>query len=700
MSATASTTPVHTVYPRGASLSSARARWRGLAVSALFWAMVVTYVVVVCALCLRRYDAFLMHALDMGNMEQAVWNTAHGHPFHFTNMRQRLIVEAFGTDTRLSFHVEPILLPISLLYLLYQHPPFLLALQTLVLASGALPLRQLARRHLPGSALAELGFPLAYLLFPALQAANLYEFHPVTLTAVLLLWALDFADQRRALLFILAALAAAACKEEIGFVVALLALWSLRRGMPRRVALPVASLAALWTLLAVLVIVPAAQRSQHSAVQTSPYLARFMDQSFTAPNSYRQVTATDVLRYWAGHPDRLAGVVLGTPKRGFLQRLFAPSAYLALLSPLTLAISLPSFLLILLTVDQHMYGGLGHYSAEFVGLVMAASVFGLARLVRWVGRRGLPRRPALAAGGCLLLLLSMANARVNGFTPLSAALEWPAITEHVRLGQRMLALIPPQAAVSAQDTLNPHLSDRAGIYLFPDTRDADYVALDVSASPIPTDPNGLKASVMGLLGSRRWDIQFADDGYLLLRRRPGSAAPAVPRLPAAFYRFALPAQPAIAHPLRVRAGDDLLLLGYTISWREVVNLRVPNVVLTTYWTPLHQVTRALTMTTYLTDVDGSLAWRFDQQSALAWLPTTGWRPGQVVAVSSTSMGLGATEAGVSSACVAVYRVPGSSPPAATPTDPRLPLAVTSASGSHRLRAGNKVLCVGQIPVVF
>ncbi|MGH2444221.1 MAG: hypothetical protein ACRDFX_13785, partial [Chloroflexota bacterium] len=64
-------------------------------------------------LSLERYWAFDMHALDMGNMEQAIWNTFHGRPFHFTNMREHLRIEAFGTDTRLSFHVEPILLPLS-----------------------------------------------------------------------------------------------------------------------------------------------------------------------------------------------------------------------------------------------------------------------------------------------------------------------------------------------------------------------------------------------------------------------------------------------------------------------------------------------------------------------------------------------------------------------------------------------------------
>ncbi len=71
--------------------------------------------------------------------------------------------------------------------------------------------------------LAEVVFPLAYLLFPALQAANLYEFHAVTLTAALLLWAIDFADAGSYLAFSAMALAVIACKEEMGVVIAALA---------------------------------------------------------------------------------------------------------------------------------------------------------------------------------------------------------------------------------------------------------------------------------------------------------------------------------------------------------------------------------------------------------------------------------------------------------------------------------------------
>lgn len=676
-------------------------RGRDLAVSMVFWTLVVAYVVAFCAMSFRRYDTFLMHSLDMGNMEQVIWNTFHGHPFHFTNMRQHIAVEAFGTNTRLSFHVEPILLPLSLLQLVAARPEALLVTQTVVLASGAWAVRRLVRRHLPGSWLAELVFPLAYLLFPALEAANLYEFHPVTLTAAFLLWAVDFGDQGRAVPFVLAGIAATFCKEEIGLVVALLALWSMRRGLTWRVAVPLAVATAAWALIAVLVIVPAAERAEHSTVATSPYLTRYLSHAMLGPGQYVHVTIGDVLRYWVSNPQQLAETIFGEAKQGYVHRLLVPVAYLAVLSPITLLVSLPSFLLIIFSIDQHMYGGLGHYTAELVGIVTAASVLGLARLAMMASQFGLRARHVVTIGCVVLLIISLANSRVNGFAPFDNSFQWPAMTPHVQLGQQMLAMIPPNAAVSAQDTLDPHLSDRAHIYLFPDYKDAQYIALDATLNPIPTNSQGLHNIVVSLLQSRRWDVLFADDGYLLLRKRATPAATA-PSLPAAFYSFALATHVPTTgvSPLLVTVGD-LQLLGYSISRTEVVNLRSPDVVLTMYWRTLRPITQPLVMTTYLTDVHDRPTNTFLQQPTTSWLPIPTWKPGQIMAVSSRDMGIGSTVGGTISACAAI-RDPSDGSNASALDPGKLPMTIVQpdAAGTAHLVSGGQILCLGRLPVVF
>ncbi|MGH2411920.1 MAG: DUF2079 domain-containing protein, partial [Chloroflexota bacterium] len=331
--------------------------------------------------------------------------------------------------------------------------------------------------------------------------------------------------------------------------------------------------------------------------------------------------------------------------------------------------------------------------------VVGSAILGLAWLASYLAARGIPRRRVMTIGSIFLLLMSVANTRVNGFTPGAATFEWPPISAHVRLADQMLALIPATASVSAQDTLNPHLSDRAGIYLFPDTTDAQYVALDMSANPIPSSPDSQYRIVRAMLASRRWDVLFANDGLLLLRRRarPSSTAPI---LPSAFSTFALPAHPAIEYPLRVMASDGLELLGYTISRRETVNLRMPDVVLTMYWRATRPLTQIVSFPTTVTNETGRINGLSGQNaSAVEWLPVDRWRLGQTMSVTTVNMGVSATLPGTARVCLGVTN----GNPARVGIAAALPLRieqVSRASGWVQPQWGGRALCVGTVPVVF
>ena len=178
----------------------------------LLGVMMAVYVAYFGWFTLRAHDVFLTRAFDLGIYDQAVWNTLHGQWF-------RSKIEE-GWDILLADHVQPILLPIALLYSVWQSPKTLLLIQTIGLALGALPVYWLARDGLqsllasiaesdgeatgvgPSASnalveLAALAFAAVYLLHPALHSANLDEFHPGTLAAPLLLYALYFMRQRR-----------------------------------------------------------------------------------------------------------------------------------------------------------------------------------------------------------------------------------------------------------------------------------------------------------------------------------------------------------------------------------------------------------------------------------------------------------------------------------------------------------------------
>ncbi|MBD0349496.1 MAG: DUF2079 domain-containing protein, partial [Thermoleophilia bacterium] len=147
------------------------------------------------ALSALRHRAFETGRFDLGNMVQAVWSTAHGDPLAVTNL-------AGEQTSRLASHFDPLLAAFAPLWWLWPRPELLLTAQALAVALGALPVFWLAHKHL-GSELAAAGFALAYLLYPPLEWATLSEFHPVTVSCPLLLFAFWYLDEHRLLPFAL-----------------------------------------------------------------------------------------------------------------------------------------------------------------------------------------------------------------------------------------------------------------------------------------------------------------------------------------------------------------------------------------------------------------------------------------------------------------------------------------------------------------
>jgi len=633
-----------------------------IAVNGLLWLMLLAYAAFFIYLSWWRYHTFLPHAEDLGNMEQAAWNTAHGHPFVFNNQRIHSGLEATGTITRLSIHVEPIFLLLAIPYLIYAHPIDLIVIQTLVVVSGVFPAAWLARRYLT-LPLAWIAFPLAYLLAPPLEAANLYEFHPVTLAAALLLWAFYFADGRRYWLFALFGILAAGTKEEIGVVVALIGFWIWWRHRDSTVGLTTAILSAGWTIFCFAVIIRHFNHGHSSSFcgRLNPLLMNGMNTG----TDVQKTTCTAVAKLWLQHPDQVWATLVATQKLGFLHRMLVTTGYLSLLSPLTLAISIPSYALIMFSNDVHMYSGLAQYPAELVPVLIVAAIVGTAWLANRVGPvLRIPPAAVATVASVWLLVASVANAHVNGFTPLYEGFTLPQDTYHDVVGRRILAEIPKDAAVSAGDYLNPHLSDRRDIYLFPDYHDAQYVVVDVSREKFPSAPANERDYVQSMLKYGEWGVVDAADGYILMERRVRNRLhpkmgfnPALSTtLPPSFYSFVVPlTTPNIAHPARVDFGPSLQLLGYDVQRRDEVNLRLPDVVATTYWRLTAPVTEPISPVLYLTNGAGAIDVPAPDFPATDWLPMTRWPVGKIIVMQSVPLTVFTNDNGKVDIDLAVYR---------------------------------------------
>lgn len=612
------------------------AGWRQWTDGAL-WAMMVAYALFFGTLVVLQHNAFQTTAFDLGNVDQAVWNTIHGRPFAMTNIE--------GLTNRLGTHVEPILLPVSLLYLVWSDPRALLLLQTVVIALGAWPVHRLAWRALsgqdraPGAAsqgvFAEEVLPLlfaaVYLLMPALQSANLFDFHAVALAPTFFLLAFYCLETRRWGGYALFALLTMSCKEDMPLLVAMLGLYALVVRRERVVGLATVGVAGAWFLAAVGWIMP------HFDTRGVSPLANRYAYLGDGPLEMGLTLLTRPGVAW----EQFAAA--GGPT--YLRDLLAPVAFLSLLAPQVLALALPPLLVNLLSTDGFMHQLQGfHYGVTLVPAVVVSAAYGAGWLLRrFRGARWLPIGVA-----AVLAATSLIYHVGHGYTPLAAdfAGTWPTVTDHHRLGEAMARDIDPEAPLAALPYLNPHASQRQQLSMIDRVENGlpaplwedGYVWLDVT-NGWPLHPNDLKAGVENLLAGE-YGVVGAEDGWLLLRH---GAADKV--LPDAFYDFARAVEPQPQHPMRLQfllEGEPILeCLGYDLAFDAGESAYE----WTLYWRALRSLPPGLRLYPfYMDDATGQILEDTTLRPMIAtvWVPPEQWQTTDTVVTRTLPWPVGPT----------------------------------------------------------
>jgi uncharacterized membrane protein len=381
------------------------------------------------ALAVQQHRVFLTNGLDIGNVDQALWNSAQGRWLQFTLMAP--------VESRLALHIEPILLLLVPFYWLgLGGPELLLLAQAALVAMGASPMYQLAIMKLlpkplptgegtiafpPSPAgrgaggegtsarrFALLIFPLAYLLLPTLEAAVLYDFHAVTVAPTFLLFGFLALERRHTGRFFLFMILAMACKEDMPLVVAMIGLYAGVAQGRWRLAGATIALAGAWFAVAVLVIQPMFAAGGNIQLDRYAWLG----------DSPGAMLATLLTR---------PGLVIEHLWRqanlpGYLAALFFPTAFLALFSPLTLLPMLPPLAVNLLSDNPFTWRLEDfHYGAPLAPFLFISAIYGTHRLAGWLGRWP---RLGQSAGFVLLGLLLATTAFT---TTIAVSPRWPGL---------------------------------------------------------------------------------------------------------------------------------------------------------------------------------------------------------------------------------------------------------------------------------
>lgn len=416
------------------------------------------YIIYFASISIIKHNNFYTGRFDLGNMDQTVWNTIHGRIFQT------------GSDTeiisRLSSHADFLLILISPLYLVWEDPRMLLLLQTVVVALGAIFIFKIAQLILKSKTAANV-FSALFLLNPALQFANLYDFHAVTLATTLLLGAFYFFMKKRWLWFLIFAILAGLTKEQVWVVVALFGVYSIFAELvfsPRKsfvnlvrgAAIASVSLAIFYYLVSY--VIPNIRGDEHFALS---YYSEF-------GNNPSSVIKNVILS-----PGDVLQKLLNETRLDYLRQIFQPLGFLSLLSPIVLIFTLPDLAINLLSANSNMYQIYYQYTAVITPFIFIAAIFGVKNLTKWF-----PRLPL----SFLLVFLSLTTIySAYQYGPLPGAKN-PNIemiankNENRKEISSFLKTIPKEAKVAATNNVGAHLSQREYIFTIPiGIEEADYV---------------------------------------------------------------------------------------------------------------------------------------------------------------------------------------------------------------------------------
>jgi uncharacterized membrane protein len=420
-----------------------------------------------------------------------------------------------------STHIELGLLWLVVPYRLHTSPIWLFLTQSLACALAALPIDAVARRVTRDPVIGLLA-ALSMLLTPQLLLGEINDFHPIVVCALpmaVVAWGIE-ADDPKAIT--LGAVFALSIREHMGLLlVAASVAWVIRAGKRRlfsAIALGVFSLTAF--LLAVTVLIPA----------------------FGSGSSFRDVaqyqrlggSTEAALRTFASNPVALLTMTFEGDRKLFLLDLGSgglPLLFLSLRSlrraAWPLLLTAPLLGAQLLSDDPMWWDIRSPHAVPVVPLFAVASVLALvflpgavdqapgAPLLRALSYRRLAAVVWLALG--IAHVIQVVPSPIGPGGPIDFAFAGSPREAALR---RALSWVPPDASISAQDDVVPHVATREEVHQWPDGEATDdFILLDQDGlARNVASPAELAKAAARLRRDRRFRILLDEEGVLLLKR--------------------------------------------------------------------------------------------------------------------------------------------------------------------------------------
>lgn len=434
---------------------------------------------------------------DLGNAEQVVWNTAHGHWLEATDPHGEQQI------SRLVYHADLILLPIALLYRLWPQTEFLLILQTVLVASGGLAVWLLARRF-SLSGIWPTVWTLIYFIQPSVEWSTILDFHAVTLATPLLLWTAWAALEKRWVSAIVLGSLVLITKEQAGLALIPIGIWAWFQGR-RRLSVVWLAIVVMWSGLFLVQIIPSLQKS--SGVLATTY------------ESPLGVTSRAVIIGVFQHPKTAIRTVLAKHNRNYLINLIGPLGFMPLGSVWSLGGVVDIAINTLSSKPaQHLVSS--HYQALITPWLLIGALATVQKLKRRYSRR------TWLAGGLSTWTLATAVVGAWGLGPLPGArydysrvVRWR--NEYAAPVKQWSHEIPAGASVAVTNNIGAHFSRRQYFYSFPlGITKVDYVVvLEGHSKAEVASQSEVTTMIDNLRNDPAWEILSRQNDFTVLRKK-------------------------------------------------------------------------------------------------------------------------------------------------------------------------------------
>jgi len=426
---------------------------------------IVFYVVVFSILTILRHYAFKTQAWDLGIFTQSFWTTLNGKGLFYHTCE--LIIHPSGSF--FGVHFSPVLFLILPLYWLLPTSETLLVLQSLVLALAAIPICKLAKENLGGKFYG-LVFAIAYLVYPATQTVNLYDFHVQAFLPLFLAFTIYYVFKEswaKYFLFMFLALMVEEHAAQVFFFVGIYIAWKYRVSIvsaarTRKYLEPKLLISIVTIMISIIWYwFTIWQRDTFFPVNPATLDMFLSGDNFKILGArnpleipllvvLRPLNAMQALAYDGGL------------KLLYLIVVFGPLAFFSLRSPFALLPTLPWFGFSLLSqaAAHHMLGF--HYESYIVSFVFVAAILAL-------GKR--PLRNVKSSLRVMIVFSVIFFFMVSPLSPISVSSSGSVVANvgaHELLLNQIVAMVPPNASILTQNNIFPHMSNRLDAYVVPD----------------------------------------------------------------------------------------------------------------------------------------------------------------------------------------------------------------------------------------